>query len=123
MIPHDTKGVNLPPEPTAGLAQTLLERRGGPFAHEQVFAVITPVNDVITPARKFDSHLSWHPVRAFRNGYWMQLRGLPQIAVDAPARFHGSRHDPVPTAPFDRQFEWADAVVDRTHERRGESDG
>ena len=49
MIPHDTKGVNLPPEPTAGLTQTLLERRGGPFAHEQLFAVITPVNDVITP--------------------------------------------------------------------------
>ncbi len=34
----------------------------------------------------------------------MQLRGPPQIAVDAPARYHDSRHDP--SGPLSRWFQW-----------------
>jgi len=98
MISHNTKCVNLPTEPTAGLTETLFERCGRPFAHEQVPAVVAPVNDVITRARKFDSHLSWHPVRAFRTELYAHAITWPtEFAVDAAARYHDSRHDPVRT--------------------------
>jgi len=65
MISHNTKRVNLPPEPIAGLTETIFERCGRPFAHEQVPAAVAPVNDVITPARKFESHRSLHQCERF----------------------------------------------------------
>jgi hypothetical protein len=87
--------VDLPAEPTARLIETTFKRSRRPFAREQVPTVITPIDDVITRASIFDSDLPWHPVQIFSQR-WLHTITLPtESVVDAAARCHDSRHDPL----------------------------
>jgi hypothetical protein len=63
MIRHEDRGVNLPTRLSANLAQRLNEALAIHIIHEDQFAPVTAIHDVINRTSVLDPQLAGHPGR------------------------------------------------------------
>ena len=97
MIRHEDIGVKLPAGLSANLAQRLNEALAIRIIHEDQFAAVTAIHDVINPTSILDSQLADRPVRVLWLLYISISRTDP-FFVFRPGAIQGrsgSRHERV----------------------------